>query len=335
MDTKNVIARFEAERQALALMEHPNIARVLDAGATDTGARSSSWNWSMASSLPSTVTNTIWIPGSAWTCSCRFAMPSSTLIRRASFHRDIKPSNILVTLHDGVPIPKVIDFGIAKATAEQLTDKTLFTGYGNFIGTPAYMSPEQAEMSGLDVDTRSDIYSLGVLLYELLTSKTPFDGKKLLQSGFFEMRRTLRETDPQRPSTMVAALDDSELTITAERHHAAPPKLISQLCGDLDWIVMKALEKDRRRRYQTANGLALDVQRYLNNEPILARPPSRWYQFQKLVCRNKVVFAAGAAVALALILGLGTSTWLFFRERDAEQNSLACARKQSRPAPAK
>jgi hypothetical protein len=319
MDTKNVIARFEAERQALALMEHPNIARVLDAGATDTGRPFFVMELVHGVKLTEYCDQHHLDTRQRLDLFVQICHALQHAHQKGVIHRDIKPSNILVTLHDGVPIPKVIDFGIAKATAEQLTDKTLFTGYGNFIGTPAYMSPEQAEMSGLDVDTRSDIYSLGVLLYELLTSKTPFDGKKLLQSGFFEMRRTLRETDPQRPSTMVAALDDSELTITAERHHAAPPKLISQLCGDLDWIVMKALEKDRRRRYQTANGLALDVQRYLNNEPILARPPSRWYQFQKLVCRNKVVFAAGAAVALALILGLGTSTWLFFRERDAEQ----------------
>jgi hypothetical protein len=319
MDTKNVIARFEAERQALALMEHPNIARVLDAGATETGR-------------PYFVMELVHGVKLAEYCDQHHLDTRQRLDlfvqichaiqhahQKGVIHRDIKPSNILVTMHDGVPVPKVIDFGIAKATAEQLTEKTLFTGYGNFIGTPAYMSPEQAEMSGLDVDTRSDIYSLGVLLYELLTSKTPFDGKKLLQSGFFEMRRTLRETDPLRPSTMVAALGDAELAMTAERRHVDPPKLISQLCGDLDWIVMKALEKDRRRRYETANGLALDVQRYLNNEPVLARPPSRRYRFQKLVCRNKGVFAAGAAVALALIIGLGTSTWMFLREKDAEQ----------------
>jgi serine/threonine protein kinase len=319
MDTKNVIARFEAERQALALMEHPNIARVFDAGATETGRPYFVMELVHGVKLTEYCDQHHLDTRQRLDLFVQICHAIQHAHQKGVIHRDIKPSNILVTLHDGVPVPKVIDFGIAKATAEQLTDKTLFTGYGNFIGTPAYISPEQAEMSGLDVDTRSDIYSLGVLLYELLTGKTPFDGKQLLQSGFFEMRRTLCETDPQRPSTMVAALDDSELTVTAERRHADPPKLISQLRGDLDWIVMKALEKDRRRRYETANALALDVQRYLNNEPILARPPSRWYRFQKLVSRNKIVFAAGASVAVALIIGLSVSTWLFFKEREAER----------------
>jgi hypothetical protein len=224
-----------------------------------------------------------------------------------------------VTLHDGVPVPKVIDFGIAKAIEGKLTEQTLFTAYEQLIGTPAYMSPEQAEMSGLDVDTRSDIYSLGVLLYELLTGRTPFDRKELVKSGLDEMRRTLREKEPQRPSTILTTLHGTELKATAEHRHAEPPKLISLLKGDLDWIVMKALEKDRTRRYETANGLAMDVQRYLNNEPVVARPPSRLYRFQKLVRRNKVVFASGAAVAIALVIGLGASTLLFFKEKEARR----------------
>ena len=238
--------------------------------------------------------------------------------QKGIIHRDIKPSNILVTLHDGVPVPQVIDFGIAKATEERLTDKTFFTAHGHFIGTPAYMSPEQAEMSGLDVDTRSDIYSLGVLLYELLTSKTPFDQGELLQSGLDEMRRTLREREPFRPSAKLNTLHGTELTSTAQHRHAEPPKLISQLRGDLDWIVMKALEKDRKRRYETANGLAMDIQRHLNHEPVVARPPSRVYRFQKLVRRNQGVFIATGAVFLTLFIGLGTSTWLFLKEREAE-----------------
>jgi tetratricopeptide (TPR) repeat protein len=212
----------------------------------------------------------------------------------------------------------------------RLTDKTFFTAYEQIIGTPAYMSPEQAEMSGLDIDTRSDIYSLGVLLYELLTGRTPFDPKKLLQHGLDEMRRTLREQEPQRPSTMLTTLQDKELTKTAEHRQAEPPKLISLLRGDLDWIVMKALEKDRRRRYETANGLAMDINRYLNNEPVMARPPSRLYRFQKLVRRNKVIFAAGAAVAVALVIGLGTSTWLFFQERTARQRAVTAEQQQVR-----
>ena len=198
--------------------------------------------------------------------------------QKGVIHRDIKPSNILVTLHDGVPVPKVIDFGIAKAIAGRLTEQTQFTAYEQIIGTPAYMSPEQAEMSGLDVDTRSDIYSLGVLLYELLTGRTPFDGRELMRVGLDEMRRKLREDEPCRPSTILTTLHGTELRATTVSHHAELPKLISLLKGDLDWVVMKALEKDRTRRYETANGFAMDIQRYLNNEPVNARPPSKLYR---------------------------------------------------------
>jgi tetratricopeptide (TPR) repeat protein len=228
-------------------------------------------------------------------------------------------------------VPKVIDFGIAKAIEGKLTEQTLFTAYEQLIGTPAYMSPEQAEYSGLDIDTRSDIYSLGVLLYELLTGKTPFDGKELVKSGLDEMRRTLRETEPQRPSNILTTLHGTELRATAEHRHEEAPKLISLLKGDLDWIVMKSLEKDRTRRYETANGLAMDVQRYLSNEPVVARPPSRRYRLQKLVRRNKVVFAAGGIVAITLIVGLGMSTWMFFREKEArhQQANLRVKAEQS------
>jgi serine/threonine protein kinase len=315
MDTKSVIARFEAERQALAMMEHPNIARVLDAGATETGRPY------FVMELVHGIRITEYCDANELATRGRLGlfMQVCQAIQHAHqkgiIHRDIKPSNILVTMLDGVPVPKVIDFGIAKAIEEKLTDKTLFTMYGNFIGTPAYMSPEQAQMSGMDVDTRSDIYSLGVLLYELLTGRTPFDQKELMASGLDGLRRTLRDEEPRRPSAKVDTLPPDELTVTAQHRHVEPLKLRSELQGDLDWIVMRALEKDRSRRYQTANGLGTDVRRYLDNEPVSACPPGRFYRFQKLVRRNKAVFAGGTAVAVALMAGFGTSTWLFFRER--------------------
>ena len=316
MDTERVIARFEMERQALAMMDHPNIAQVLDAGATESGR-------------PYFVMELV--PGVKITDYCNeHGLDTSKRIelfiqvclaiqhahQKGILHRDIKPSNILVTEQDGVPVPKVIDFGIAKAVEGRLAD-TSFTICDQFIGTPAYMSPEQAEMSGLDVDTRSDIYSLGVLLYELLTGRPPFDAKELAGSGVDEMRRTLREREPSPPSRVLLSLDRKELADIASRHCAEPSRLIASLRGDLDWIVMKALEKDRQRRYPTASGLASDIQRYLVDEPVTARPPSRIYRFSKLVRRNRATFAGIAAVAVALILGLGTSTWLFLREREA------------------
>src|SRR5213075_1061357 len=208
--------------------------------------------------------------------------------QKGIIHRDLKPSNILVTLHDGVPVPKIIDFGIAKATEGRLTEQTVYTELHQFIGTPAYMSPEQAEMSGLDIDTRSDIYSLGVLLYELLAGSTPFDAKELMALGIDAMRKTIREKEPMRPSTRLATLKGEELTTTAKRRSTQAPKLIHQLKGDLDWIVMKCLEKDRTRRYDTANGLAVDLLRHLNNEPVFARPPSAAYRIQKAVRRHKL-----------------------------------------------
>jgi WD40 repeat protein len=236
-------------------------------------------------------------------------------------HRDIKPSNILVTVNDGMPVPKVIDFGIAKATQGRLTDRTLFTAFEQFIGTPAYMSPEQAVMTSLDIDTRSDIYSLGVLLNELLTGKTPFDAQELMKAGLEEMRRTIREKEPVRPSARLSRMPDAELTILANRRQTEAPKLMHTLRGDLDWIVMKALEKDRSRRDETSNGLARDVQRYLADEPVVARPPSKLYRFRKLVLRNKVVFAGGLVVALLLVLGLGIATVQALRIKRAKDDA--------------
>jgi serine/threonine protein kinase/tetratricopeptide (TPR) repeat protein len=319
MDTKSVVARFAAEQQALALMDHPNIAKVFDAGATETGR-------------PFFVMELV--RGIKITDYCdQNNLPTSERLKlfgevcraiqhahqKGIIHRDIKPSNILVTLHDGVPVPKVIDFGIAKATDQRLTDKTVFTQFEQFIGTPAYMSPEQAEMSGLDIDTRTDIYSLGVLLYELLTSHTPFDPQELLAVGLEAMRRAIREKEPPKPSVRLSTMHDADLTTVAKRRHSAPPKLIHLVKGDLDWIVMKALEKDRTRRYETASSFAGDVEHFLKSEPIIARPPTALYSFRKFARRNKVILTAGSAVALSIIAGLVVSTWLFFREKEARR----------------
>ena len=324
MDTRQVIARFEAERQALALMDHPNIARVFDAGATESGRPY------FVMELVRGIRITDFCDEASLPMEKRLALfvqvcqAIQHAHQKGVIHRDIKPSNILVTRHDGLPVPKVIDFGIAKATTDQrLTDKTVFTAFGQFIGTPAYMSPEQAEMSGLDVDTRSDIYSLGVLLYELLTGKTPFDAGELSRAGVDAMRRVIREQEPARPSTRLSTMLAGELVAIAGHRQVEPARLATLICGDLDWIVMKALEKDRTRRYETANGLAMDVQRVLNNEPIVARPPSRLYRFQKLVRRNQLAFAAAGAVAVALVAGLGISTWMFFNEKRARQRAVA------------
>jgi len=321
MDTKAVIARFEAERQALAMMDHPNIAKVLDAGATEAGRPYFVMELVRGIKITDYCDQNQLTTRERLNLFIKVCQAIQHAHQKGIIHRDIKPSNILVTLHDGVPVPKIIDFGISKATEGRLTDLTVYTELHQFIGTPAYMSPEQAEMSGLDIDTRTDIYSLGVLLYELLTGGTPFDPKDLLKSGLDEMRKIIRESDPPRPSTRLRTMLNAELTAIAQRHGAESPKLIHLVRGDLDWIVMKALEKDRTRRYDTANSLANDIQLHLSDEPVIARPPGRLYRLQKLVRRNKLVFIAAGFVTAALIIALGVAVVAVVRIRLARDDA--------------
>jgi serine/threonine protein kinase len=322
MDTRTVIARFEAERQALAMMDHPNIARVLDAGTTATGRPYFVMELVRGIKITDYCDQNNLATGDRIRLFIQVCHAVQHAHQKGIIHRDLKPSNILVTLHDGVPVPKVIDFGIAKATEGRLTDQTIYTQLYEFIGTPAYISPEQAEMSELDIDTRTDIYSLGVLLYELFTGKTPFDSQDLLRSGLDEMRRTIREKEPLSPSTRLSSMGDVDLTTTAKRRRAEAPRLVHFIKGDLDWIVMKALEKDRTRRFETANALAADLQRFLNNEPVEARPPSNLYRFQKLARRNKMAFAAVSGIVAALALGLVVSLNLYVKEKAALRRAL-------------
>lgn len=326
MDTKQVIGRFETERQALAMMDHPNIARVYDAGATPTGRP----YFVMELVRGEPITQYCDSANLTTDERLRLVIDVCNAVQHAHLkgivHRDLKPSNVLVTLHDGTPVVKVIDFGIAKAMNEDLTDRTVFTEFRQFVGTPEYMSPEQAAMSGIDVDYRTDIYSLGVLLYELMAGVTPFDAGKLRSAGLAEIQRIIREDEPPRPSTRVSratmgarsrggaasapATGDaaarptrSTTAETVARHRRTDPRTLRKmLAGDVDWIVMKAMEKDRRRRYETAAALAEDIRRQLNHEPILARPPSAAYRFRKFARRNRVgLGAAGGAVSAMLL----------------------------------
>jgi len=338
MDTKQVIARFEAERQALAMMTHPNIARVLDAGATDRGRPY------FVMELVRGVPITEHCDANNLTLEQRLDLFIKVCAavqhahQKGVIHRDIKPGNILVTLHDGEPAPRVIDFGIAKATNARLTERTLFTEFRQFVGTPAYMSPEQAEMSGLDIDTRSDIYSLGVLLYEILVGAPPFDPARLRDNGYAEMQRAIREDEPERPSTRFSTLGDQRARVARAR--AAEPERIARLLkGELDWIILKAMAKQRARRYDTAAALAEDIRRYLADEPVLAGPPTARYRVAKFARRHRAPIAVGVAMAVLLVGALAGTTWGLVtaqRERDralaaeAEERAQRLALEQQR-----
>jgi eukaryotic-like serine/threonine-protein kinase len=347
MDSRQIVARFEAERQALAMMDHANIARIFDADVTDTGRLYFVMElvrgiriteYCDENQLPTRERLDLFI---------KVCQAIQHAHQKGIIHRDIKPSNILVTLHDGVPVPKVIDFGIAKATQGELTDKTVFTQFQQFIGTPAYISPEQAEMTGLDIDTRADIYSLGVLLYELLVGQTPFDAKEMMHGGLDALRQIIREKEPLRPSTKLNTLQGDARTTAGKRRQTEVGRLVHQLQGDLDWIVMKCLEKDRTRRYETANGLAMDIQRHMNNEPVVARPPSAGYRLSKLVRKHRRSVAAAvgfvllltAATVVSLVLALwanrereraerATEAEASHRQHAVEQEGIAIAARQ-------
>jgi eukaryotic-like serine/threonine-protein kinase len=331
MDSKAVLARFEAERQALAMMDHPNIARVLDAGATESGRPF--FVMELVKGVPITqyCDDRKLIPRQRLELFVPVCQAIQHAHQKGIIHRDIKPSNVLVALYDDRAVPKVIDFGVAKATGQTLTDKTLMTGFGAVVGTPEYMSPEQASINNFDVDTRSDVYSLGVLLYELLTGSTPMDRKTLGKAALLEILRIVREVEVPRPSAKLSTIDT--LPNVAANRGTEPAKLSKLMKGELDWLVLKALEKDRTRRYETANGFARDIQRYLDDEIVEARPPSTGYRLKKFVRRHKGQVIAASLVLFALLAGIAGTTWQAIRaERalanEATQRQLAEAKEQ-------
>ena len=322
MDSGEVISRFEAERQALAMMDHPNIAKVLDAGTTATGRPY--FVMELVQGVP--ITEYCDAKRLGPRERLELLVPVCRAIQHAHqkgiIHRDIKPSNVLVSTYDGQPSPKVIDFGIAKATGPDLTDSRMVTQFGAVVGTLEYMSPEQAETGGADIDTRSDIYSLGVVMYELLTGRTPLDWGEAQKAGYLEILRRIREEEPPAPSTRLTKSPDT-LAEVAERRGTDPAKLPKLLRGELDWIVMKALEKDRTRRYETANGLGRDIEHYLNGEPVEASPPSATYRARKFARRHRLLLATAAGFLALLIAGIVASTWQAVRARRAESSAMA------------
>jgi len=322
MDTREVIARFEAERQALAMMDHPNIARVLDAGATESGRPYFAMELVRGIPITDFCDKNNLTPHERLNLFVRVCLAVQHAHQKGIIHRDIKPSNVLVTLDDAGPEVKVIDFGVAKAIGQELTEKTLFTRFEQMIGTPLYMSPEQTEMRTRDIDTRSDIYSLGVLLYELLTGATPFERERLREAAYDEICRIIREEEPPKPSVRISTLGETLATVS--EHRRTEPKRLSTLFkGDIDWIVMRALEKDRNRRYDTAKDLASDVQRHLDHEPIVARPPSTLYRLRKFTRRNKGLVVAGSIVAATLVIatvtGFVLAGWAVRNAREADR----------------
>ena len=322
MDSRAVLQRFEQERQALALMDHPNIAKVLDGGITPNGQPF--FVMELVDGLPLTkfCDEAKLTPKERLELFVPICQAVQHAHQKGIVHRDLKPANILVTLIDGKPVPKVIDFGVAKATAGKLTDETLATQFGAVVGTLDYMSPEQAGFSGEDIDTRSDIYSLGVILYELLTGLRPIDAARLKKAALTEMIRIIREEEPSKPSTRLST--DASLPSLAALRQTEPRKLMTMLRGDLDWVVMKCLEKERDRRYETASGLARDIQRYLADEVVEARPPSAGYRLRKFASRHRGQVVAASLVLLSLVLGMVGTTWGLIRAARAN-TALAAA----------